>query len=331
MSDIKVVKLKKTPLVGFDESQLVLELSGSKINYAVVNTLRRLLIDEIPTYAFCGQTITIEENTSVFDNDEMRMNLEGVPIFNHDPKITDLPEKYWKNVDYSDPNREKHPEDNKLIEIYINAENDTNDYMNVMSKDCKFYIDGEESKDWFDSKYPALFIQLRPGDTFKCRMKGVLGVGLRSNIWSTVSTCFMEEINPNDVEEPHKYKLTVESQGQIDELQALVYACQIYKNKLNNTMDALKNNYSKQVRADDRMVEIVLKNESHTLGNLLAYTIEEQKDIYFSGYNKVDQNINDVTLKVAAEKSNPLEGFYSAIKYLVKLFDDLEKKFEKLK
>ena len=65
----------------FDTSKLELEISGSNVNYSLINSLRKMCINQIPTYAFHATTINITKNTSlslfippVFDDETFNLN-----------------------------------------------------------------------------------------------------------------------------------------------------------------------------------------------------------------------------------------------------------------
>ena len=96
--DIKINQLNKNPFSGFGESKLVLDISGKTVNEAVVNTIRRLVMDHIPTYAFCKESIDITTNTSIFDNDCMRLRLSQLTLPDIQNNVIDFPDKFWKNV-----------------------------------------------------------------------------------------------------------------------------------------------------------------------------------------------------------------------------------------
>ena len=119
MLDFKVKELKKQPFKKYDGSELHLNITGNDVNHVIINTLRRAVLDLVPTYAFVAESIIIEENTSIFDNDELKNRLSGIPIFDVDVPVTLMSEDYWKNINYSDPERKKHPDDNKSLEMYI--------------------------------------------------------------------------------------------------------------------------------------------------------------------------------------------------------------------
>ena len=56
-------------------SKLILEFKGEFETNVVINTIRRVILLEIPTYAFTQKSIEITENTSIYDNDYMRLRL----------------------------------------------------------------------------------------------------------------------------------------------------------------------------------------------------------------------------------------------------------------
>ena len=148
-------------------SKLVLKFTGTDINNIFINTLRRISMSDIPVYAFCSDLIKITANTSVFNNDMMRCRLEQLPIVNTDCDIFYLEDKYWKDVDYSDPKRLKHPKET-MIDLQINSYNDTNDIKNVTTSDIRYFEDGEEVLNKYNVECPILLVQLRPAETLKC-------------------------------------------------------------------------------------------------------------------------------------------------------------------
>jgi DNA-directed RNA polymerase subunit L len=341
MSNIKVEELKKRPRKGLHSSKLVLKLSGSSINYAIVNTIRRCALDEVPCYAFCNKSIDIEANTSIFNNDMMRLRLSQLPIYNTSPDVINLDIEYW-DVDYGNSERLVHPDDTKLIEIYIDIENNKDEVYSVTTNDCKYYLDSTEIECPYDKKYPILLVKLRRSEVFKCHMKGVLGLGIKNNIWSSVNTCFYEDLdNPENITkdtkhtdinetevESHKFKLTIESNGQMDEYEILKRICNIVKYRLLKIKDNVKTKYDHIVKPSDNVVNVVLEDENHTIGHILNYTIQSNKKVLFAGYSKPDLLINSVVLSIAADEISPLEAFYKGIDDVISLFTTLDKQLK---
>lgn len=318
--NIKVVELKKSPYKELQSSELMIEMEGKTMSSSVANTLRRISMNNIPTYGFCKESIFIEENTSIYDNDYMRLRLSQFVIPNISNNIDYLQEKYWQDVDYADPEREKHPQDKLVFEVFINTTNTTKDTYNVTTNDAKYFKNASEVKNVYDEKYPHLIIQLKPTQTFKCRMVTVMGIGKRNAIWSACHA-YYEEKTLND------YKISIRSFGQLSEYEILLKACNIIKIKLLETkkyiseMDELK---------DQKIVILRLQNEDHSLGYLLGSFLQENKKISYAGFSKPDLLIDEVVLKIESVNDNPIKTLFETMDYLVDLFDNISRQLKKL-
>lgn len=318
--DIKIVQLHKQQLQDFFGSQLILDISGSTVTSTLVNTFRRLALDYVPTYAFTKESIFIghKENTSIFDNDYMRLRLSQLTVPNINIPFAYLPEQYWKNIKYDDPNREKYKDDKTKIEIYINVTNNSNINQNITTNDIKYLEDDEEKNDKFKDKYPGLIIQLRPGETFKCRAQCVLGIGKRSNIWSSVGNAFYEEIDTN------KFKLTLESQGQLDEYEILHKCCEILKIKLHDIKYLISDKYNSSSINNQNEVHIKLDNEDHTLGYILDTYLQLNNNIAFSGLTKPDLLQDIIYLKIISVNNNPIKPIIETIDYIISMATEIQ-------
>lgn len=316
--DIKITQLSKQEFKGLQSSKLTLDISGKSVCPALVNALRRVAYDFVPTYAFTKETITIEENTSVFDNDYMRLRLSQITIPDAKNKIIMVPGRYWLDEDYyANPEREKIPEDNKIFEMYINITNNTVGNINVTTNDAIFIEDGTQLKNVFDTKFPHLIVKLRPKQSFKCRAVAALGIGKRNSIWSAAGHAYYEEMNPN------KYKLSIESQGQMDEYEILHKGCEILKKKF----EELKFTIGDQIKTSDKTKDVVIKldNEDHTTGNILNEFLQQNKNIAFSGLSKPDLLVKQVVLKIVSAKNDPVKHIFETLDHLTKIMDDIQK------
>lgn len=322
--DITVKQLHKQEFKNLQASKLVLEFKGKTINASLINALRRLSFDYVPTYAFHEKTITIDKNTSVYSNDYMRLRLSQMTVPNIPINITYMDEKYWKGVDYADPEREKHPNDKTLIELYVNVTNTSNDILHVTTEHSKLFIDGVEVKDRFDQKYPMLIISLKPNQKFSCRCVGALGIGKINNIWSASANCYYDEIDDK------LYKFTMESQGQLDEYDILYKSCDIVKEKLENIKKIVKEKYMTPDIEDLKVLRVILENEDHTIGNLINEYLQENANIVYSGLSKPEPLTDNIHIKFQSIKKNPMIPFLETIDYIANIFLELEKQFKKL-
>ena len=81
--DAKIVLKKKQSCInGFNNNYTLFTIKGKDINYITINTLRRVILTLVPTFAFDPENIIIEKNTSVYNNDYMRLRLSSIPLIN---------------------------------------------------------------------------------------------------------------------------------------------------------------------------------------------------------------------------------------------------------
>lgn len=322
--DIKIKQLHKQEFKNLQASQLSIELSGKNVNYVLTNTLRRLCYDYVPTYAFPNELIKIEKNTSVYNNDYMKCRLSQITIPNLNNNIYYLHDDYWFNINYNDPNRNKHPDDKKVLETYINVTNNTNDNMNVTTEHLKIYEDGVELTNKFDSKFPHLLIDLRPNEVFSCKCVGVLGIGKVSSIWSAAGNSYYDEVNDT------KFNLTIESQGQIDEYDILYRSCYVVEEKIKIIKKLIEDKYNSPTIKDTDTLEIILENEDHTIGGLINYFLQENNNVVFSGISKPNLLLDKIIIKMKTIKNNPVKPFVEVLDYIVDLFKEIQSQIKDL-
>lgn len=316
-------------------SKLILEFTGKEISNEIVNTLRRITMDNIPTYAFAPELIKISDNTTIFDNDMMRKRLSQLPVFNVDLDLDYLDPMYWQGVDFTDPKRPKH-EKEKLMEISINVTNDTMENKSITTNDITYYFDGKEEKHHYDRACPILIIQLKPSDTFKCTMKAVLGTGERSNIWAASSLTFYDDHSTDDIKggflekKPDKITFTVESQGMMDEFVIMNKACKFIIHKLKTLKSELDARIKSKEIKDAQTIIFELAGEDHTLGNLVNWAFQSHPKIMFSGLAKPDHLIKSVRIKISSEDKSPVPHMFSQIDYLISVYEHIEASISKL-
>ena len=88
--NIKVLE-KRGTINGLGSNFFKFKLSGSDINYVIVNTIVRIGLSLVGSYTFNPDFITIERNTSIFNNDQMRLRISNIPIINKDYKNMIVP------------------------------------------------------------------------------------------------------------------------------------------------------------------------------------------------------------------------------------------------
>jgi DNA-directed RNA polymerase subunit L len=315
-------------------SKLSIDFKGKDVNHVLLNTLRRVAQDDLPTYAWCRESITINENSTIFNNDMMRLRLSQLPVLNTKLDLFYLDPVYWKGVNYADPKRPKHASE-KLIEMQINIYNDTQNTRVVTTNDIRYYEDGEEIQNKYNKDCPVTLIELKPSDTFKCTSKAVLGVGEVNNIWSSVSNMYYDDHTTNEAtgelikQEIPYITLSIESQGQQDEYMILLKACKFIKKKIIDVKNEIdKRVKSKEINPEKPSIQLELVNEDHTIGELINYYFQNHKDIIFSGMAKTDHLIKTITIKISGK--NIITAIFEQLDELYGTYDFIESKLSKM-
>jgi DNA-directed RNA polymerase subunit L len=314
--DISIKEISRVVPYGFKSGSLTLQFSGNDINIKMINTLRRISCNNIPTYAFPRDLITIEENTCVaFNNDYMKLRILSLPILNLDTDIFFLHEQYWRGVNYADPKREKHPSE-LPVELYCNAHNNSNVIKNITTNDIRYYVDGVQMYP-YDKEDPWVIVKLRPNDTFKCHAKGALGIGENKACWNAARNSFYDYSDDGKT-----IVLTVQSAGQMSEYSILRKACSYTIKKMEDIGIELQRRFDTKELIEEKTMFFVLDGEDHSIGELLNYELQSHPEIIFSGNTKPDHLIKSVTIKTEAgpKIKSPLNAVRQCISSLTNKF-----------
>jgi len=303
-----------------NRSLLKLKISGKHISTSIVNAIRRVAGFNLPCYAFAKESINITKNTSIaINNDMLKLYLGFIPVLGVDPKIYYLADKYWKNVNFSDPNRSINPNE-KSYDVYINVKNDTADYMEITTEHLKILLDGKQIKP-HNKDYPMGIITLKPKEELICNMKATLGIGelnarwmLSTNTWLTkeIKNLDLTKENVDNIvkirESRHEddkidkiFTITFRSGGQTDEYNIASRACRYLLKKLDMIEKEIKNMFEKkEYQFDGKEYKITLLNEDDTIGHLLIYELQNNSNIINCGYMR-DIMLKTIILRIFAD------------------------------
>jgi DNA-directed RNA polymerase subunit L len=321
--DIKLEVKSYTPNKKFTSSSLQLEFTGKDVYPKLINTLSRVAANGIPSYAFPPQLINIEQNTcAAYDNQYMQLRLSNLPIYDVPLDMFHLHDKYWKNVNYGDLNREKSPLE-KDIKMYLNVHNNSDQIQHITTNDIKMYIDGEETNK-YNKEFPILLVKLRPNDSFKFNMTAALGIGELHAIWrAAVNSCAPYEDD--------KYFLHLHSNGQETEFAILTKSCKHVIKRLEDIKIQIEKMANEREIKNDSKLQLILDGEDHTMGEIINYELQSHPNLT-SGVCKPDLLIKSVTFKLEAiEPSKMIKSIVECIdillakyKYILKLSSELK-------
>ena len=360
--DIKIVEYKE-----FDDSYnnyLVLSFKGNNINYVIMNTLRRTIMELIPTYAFDKKDINITSNTTIYNNDYMKLRLSQLPIFGIDNNIDTLDRIFELENEANISTFEQQIEDINIIEekeqkqklekamnftMYISVKNTTTSILNLTTdnENIKFYYKGKPIESPYKDK--ILIIKLKPGEEFKCTAISSLNIGLKSANYMPNSVCIFTEIED-------EYRLNLESLKQLTEKEIIIRACMIVNKKLDNFKKILINKISEYKSdkytdnfnidnttdisiksSDEDFIEqhritgiITIENESHTYGNLLSKLLQDHNSITFAGYKINHLLIKELTIAYKTDGTDILDILDDIINIGKNIFNEIKTKIDKL-
>jgi len=350
-----VIKKKQNSINGFNNNYVLFTIKGKNINYITLNTLRRVILTLVPTYAFDPDNIIIEKNTSVYNNDYMRLRLFSMPLINpsYEPnkmiikndssilyKVLELEEE--ANIpNYDNKNTLTKEEETKKkenlkkildnLQINIDAKNTTGEIISITTDtSVKFTIDNKQIKSIYPN--PILVLKLKPeqsrlhikGEEFKATCISSLNIPLKNaNYLSCL--CSYEEVDE------HNFELKICSFRQISEEAIVNHACKIIIMKLEKIKEKIINAIEKH-NNEKAFIEakLIIENENHTMGNLITRVIQDHPDIEFCGYNVDHLYVNELTLRYKTNGKSIVDILETCISYLIKLYKHLIIQIEKL-
>lgn len=335
---VKISVIVNKPTKDLEYSELILNISG--LSHVYLNTMKRILYEYIPTYAFNQDNIIIEKSNTFLDNSRLRDRFQFLPIINIDPQIDYLDEKYYLNLNFENEDRPRHPKE-KSINISFKNYNNKEEYKNVDTNTINYYVNGKEEKIPYNSKYPILLCYLRNGEYIECVMKSSLGIGIMHPIYQPVYHTFYRE-NEKDNK---TYDLIIHSKGQISEVELVKRMCKTAKIMLENHKKSMwkllheENIFAslvyeyKQYRDPDDIKNITMDN--FTFANIICEELQKDKDnILFAGVCKENFFDKVVHLKIRfnGKKSDDEQHkiIIKAIDECIKRFEDFEKEINKL-
>jgi DNA-directed RNA polymerase subunit L len=300
MSKINIIIKDIKKNIKYD-SHIIFDLTGEDINHILVNTIRRGIMEYIPIYGFNRNDIIIESNnnTSIYDNDEMRLRLSLTPVLgiNNDRSTIDsieLLEAESNKIINNDYETDKILNDKKLMEkmnsfiMKINIINDTQKILNVTTNDVTFIYNTKILKE-SPYKYPLKIIDLKPNEKFICECYSTLNIALYNALYLPCSLCSYTK------EDKKHYRFILESIGQINEKEILIRVCliiikklekinKIIIDKINANISDIKNNDT--TSKDIKLISLTDKNGKKKIyDNNKGELIEN---------NKKDINIEDI-------------------------------------
>lgn len=310
-----------------------MQFKVNNIDKSVVNSIRRIILSEIPSIAF--DDIKFIKNNTVFHNEFLSKRLELIPIFFNE-KETDN----FKSEDY------------KFI---INKKNDTNSDMVITSKDIEIYHNGVKLKD-SDKLFPPnkitkdyiLITKLKSnkynitnGEELYIEMYAKKNIAIKHSKYCPVSqSTFYNSYDETDknilnaqrnykkdmYDEPSEFIFKIESENGLKPEYLFWKAIDILIDKVTNLY--------KNINTDNIIItnlgnlyQLDVKKETHTLIDVVQSLIynkyfrnikNKNNELEFIGYFQMHPDNDSMTLKIKLSKD------VDPKKFILKNLKDIE-------
>ena len=300
-----------------------LEFNITGVNNTIVNCIRRIGLSDIPIYSF--NDIKITDNTSIFNNNYMKLRLCNLPVLgiaSDDPIYIKKEPILLKKLDIEEEdeidmstNENINSSTLKQLTMYLDVTNTTNEIITVGTDQCNFYYMEKQIESPYKTIYNNIpIIKLQPKQKIKLSAITRLGIESESSIFSPVSVFGFKQNDEND------YNIYLESRGQLDEKTILHYVYLNLVNMLDKFIILIPSNTSINGK-------IVLDNTDHTLGTLIAYGLQNHKKVKFAGYNMPHLLNNMIQFHYELYEENDIKDILTdvitKIKKMYKTIDDM--------
>ena len=343
MAPVKFSIVEKNESIdGYGSNYLKFKLEGPDINYVIVNTLSRIGLSLLGSFAWNPEYITVEANTSRFNSDQMKLRISNIPIINSDyskPIIPNTPELVSKcleleiqaNLSIFSSKKDSLQELEEIeakkkellnnLHLFVEARNRTNEIMCVTTNEkfTSFFLNDKKIPDVYPRE--TLIIKLKPGEDFICSAVADFNIPMLNSIYCPVSVFAYEEVNQNT------FILKVESMRQISEEEIIRRCCAIAKEKLILIQKIILDKLEIAVVDNSNAeydAEILIDNENHTLGNLLTRGLQDHPNIAFCGYKIDHPEINELVIKYKTEGKTFSKILQDTVKNLIKVYDSIQ-------
>ena len=325
-------------------SRLEFNIKGSNIDYVIMNTIRRILLSNIPIYAFAE--FNFIKNTSVFHNNYLKLRISNMPVWGIKNNIEILPSNSNSETKLSNNNllNETSIEETisdeedivnnsevksdfeysslKELTLYVNYTNNSQIIESVTTNHAKFYY----NKNQIESPYktPILLVKLQPQQEIEFSAITNLNCEDHDTIYSAVSIAIYKQISDNE------FNFIVESRGQITEFKAINVAIANIHHQLALLNTKLKDIDMKEYE-NKALGTIEFQSMDATLGNLISRGLQLHSKIDFAGYNTKHPLIQCITIHYKIKESNIINILFEVIEYLNNLFKSFIISFNKMK
>lgn len=328
MLSIKNVSYDNTK--GF--SRLEFDIIGKDVNHVIVNTLRRIVLSEVPIYAFTE--FIFNKNNSVFHNNFIKNQIRNLPVWGINNKIeifeklkiikndiVDEVDNLEDNVDFAVDKKINSTSLDQLT-MYVDYTNKSNEIFSVTTEHAKFYFGQKQISNPYPT--PIQLVKLQHEQYINFSVITSVGIEKENAYYSAVSICVYEE------KKEDQFRFIIESRGQISEKIILHRGIINLVIKLNNILEQITTNFNNLEQQPELLSgHVEIKNEDHTIGNLLSRGLQNHKNVSFASYHLPHPLEKRVIIEYKLKSGNFIEILKDVTNEFIELYNKLDKLIEK--
>lgn len=283
------------------ETSLNLKISGDNVHYETINSLRKICINQIPSYAFHQANIKILKNSSVFDDTYMKHRLSFITIRNLDIDNNNYRIEYYGSF-----------QNNNLTQNYF-TENEV-----IKKIDDKIIDNNIENV--------STVIQLNLSQNFEFSMFATKDVGEHNAIFNTAHVYY-------DYDDNNNFNFTIESYGQYTEYDILIKGCELLCEKYDVIAKTIHENQNTIKFDNDNVIILNVENEDLTTFGPIKYFLLQSENVIFAGVGRYEGFlIKNVSLKLkTSNNTTPFREISKSIALCVDFYENFKNKLLKLK
>lgn len=260
-------------------------------NEILINTLRRLTLSEVYSWAFPPENIQIQKNTGILNNDNIRHRISLLPI-------QTIKESSVKGV---------------TISMVLNEKNTDSQVKTITTDHCVVRVNNIIRKGMFPSP-PVIICNLKEDDVIELNATASYGKAYDHNMYAAAANSYFDEDDTS-------YTLYIESLGQQSCKGIFNTSCEAYIAKLTK----LQAQINEHPDCEGNFIEIKIENENHTLGCLFVHELQQLKETQYAAYKLEHPSINNLIISITSDGSKNIKQLTG------KVFKKLQDTFDKLK
>lgn len=315
------------------------ELNNNNVKIALANAIRRILLSELSMFAFDVDSLKIYTNTSMLHNGFITQRLPLIPLKQENLKnynINDI------TVSLNKTNTENHMIDITGHDFTIEYQNRSLNPDDIfITSDFLFYKLKPQQEIHFSvnisydnsSSKSAAFSNVSKSVYYYKRDEKLLNEVTKNLSDDDKKNFLLAEADKyyikNNKGEPGVYIFSIESVTDISCKELFLKSLDLIIDKLNHLHSSIEDTtisegkiIMKKSETSMEAFDFILKDETHTIGNLLASYLVDRNNIKYAAYNMPHPAFKEIVIRMALENDNTPEN---NIKVFKDNIDDVKK------